>query len=63
MNHGVFFNVAILLFVLGALYVTHNPLVILVLPLLIERLPFGLLAQGPPEEDDDPKIGFNAAIS
>lgn len=62
MNHGVVFNIAVLLFVLAAIALTHNPLCILAAVMLTESLPFGLLSQVEAEEDDDPKIGFNATL-
>jgi hypothetical protein len=61
MKHALFLNLMILALILAVVWVTGRgePLIALV---LLRDMPFGLLMQQPPEEDDDPKIGFTAEV-
>lgn len=58
MNHALILNLAIVALVLVALVITMNPLALLGIA-LVRDMPFGLLQQGEPEEDEKGRpIGF-----
>lgn len=57
MIHALLLNIAILVVVAYALFVTSNPMVLLLL-LLLKEMPYGLLAMDEDEEDESKPIGF-----
>jgi hypothetical protein len=57
MNHALLLNIAIIAVVAYGLFVTSNPLVLLLL-LLLKEMPYGLLAMDDDEEDESKPIGF-----
>jgi hypothetical protein len=57
MNHAILLNIAIILVVAFALFVTNNPLVLMCL-LLLKEMPYGLLAIDEDEDDESKPIGF-----
>jgi hypothetical protein len=58
MNHALILNLAIVALVLVALVITMNPLALLAIA-LVRDMPFGLLQQDEPEEDEKGRpIGF-----
>lgn len=61
MKHALILNLMIIALILAGMIITGRtePLIALV---LLRDMPFGLLTQAPPEEDDDPKIGFTADV-
>jgi len=53
MNQALLMNFGIMVAAVFALYLTKDPLVLLIPGLLMSQLPFGLLAQGRDGNDDD----------
>ena len=56
MNHAILLNIAIIILVGLALFLTSQPLVLLCL-MFLKEMPYGLLA-GDDEEDESKPIGF-----
>lgn len=57
MIHALLLNIAIIAIVAFALFVTSNPMVLLIL-LLLKEMPYGLLAIEDEGDDESKPIGF-----
>lgn len=61
MKHALILNLAIGACILAAMIVTGRAEPLFGL-FMLRDMPFGLLVNQPAEEDDDPKIGFQADL-
>jgi len=64
MNQALLMNLAILAAAVFGLYLTHDPLTLLIPGILMSQLPFGLLAQGQSGDDDEDSqpMGFTQDV-